>query len=453
MNFDSYTLSNLFEKSLIRLTADFESSMEPRSVVSGLSKSLKTKISPQEPSAYNFQLKRGDDGIYKFTTSFLTYRDSRLTIISLLKWIERHGETGKSNSLLIDLKFLDEQKGPFKGTLFSTSTKIDNIDRLKYILEFDEDRVYSSFPSRKNAFNAQSIKRIEATQKFIPREKEFVDPRFYQIPSTSSCGINFETLNQGFLRMQYIGGLDYQKKVEDILSILNQFCITAWECTINKTLSKENITKFEKIVSVQKKIREAFYDYQIFKRNFPKVKFSVDLVSNEVVLDSYYSSLKERIFDIFSNIEFDGSMEFNYDTTLSVFQIKDAKIQCKKISGIEIIKCEIVKGTFDKCDFYDCSIKDATLYQCNLFLHTETNQCVIFDSYANRTTILKDCDFNGMNGVLNSKMIGGIFRNGKLGVFADISNNTTVIQYQRLKTGYMVAGDQILIPTKKFNNL
>lgn len=453
MNFDSYTLSNLFEKSLIRLTADFESSMEPRSVVSGLSKSLNTKISTDEPSSYNFQLKRGEDGIYKFTTSFLTYRDSRLTIIGLLKWIERNGETSKSNSLLIDLKFLDEQKGPFKGTLFSTGTKIDNIDRLKYILEFDEDKVYSAFPLRKNAFNAQSIKRIEATQKFIPREKEFADPRLYQIPSTSSCGINFETLNQGFLRMQYIGGVGYEKKVDDILSILNQFTITAWECTVNRGLTKENISKFEKIASAQKKIREAFYDYQIFKKNFPGVKFTVDLVSNPTVLDSYYSSLKERIFEIFSNIEIKSPIEFNYDTTLSVFQFKDGKIECKNITGLEIVKCEIDKGTFDKCDFYDCNIKDATLYQCNLFLHTEANQCVIFDSYANRTTILNGCDFNGMNGVLNSQMKGGIFRNGKLGVFADISNNTTVIQYQRLKTGYMVAGDQILIPTKKFRSL
>jgi hypothetical protein len=55
-----------------------------------------------------------------------------------------------------------------------------------------------------------------------------------------------------------------------------------------------------------------------------------------------------------------------------------------------------------------------------------------------------------MSGVLNSKMTEGVFRNGKVGLFADISPQTTVIQYQPLKTGFVVAGDQILIPTKKF---
>jgi hypothetical protein len=58
-----------------------------------------------------------------------------------------------------------------------------------------------------------------------------------------------------------------------------------------------------------------------------------------------------------------------------------------------------------------------------------------------------------MNGVLNGKMTKGIFKKGKIGLFADVSKDTKVIQYQPLKSGYVVAGDQIIIPTKKFNQL
>jgi hypothetical protein len=450
MNFDSYALSSLFEKSLIRLTADFESEKNPKSVVSELSKALKTKISSSEPSAYNFQVKRTEDGVYHLVTSFVLYRDARLIAINLLKWIEREGTTSRNNNFLVDLKFMDEVKGPFKGTLFSTATKIENIDKLRFILEFDEQKIYKAFPTRKDSFISQSIVNFEPTQKFIPKEKEAVDPRVYRVPPTDNCGVNFETLTQGFLRMQYIGGSGYEKKVEDVLSAINQFCVTAWDCTVNRGFTRENLVTFEKAIAVRHKIREAYYDYSIFKKNFPKIVFSVDLVSNDKVLESYYQILRDRIYDIISNLDIRGEFEMNYDTVYSVFQIKDANISGKNLAGIEFIKCKITYGTYSKCDFFDCEIQDATLNQCNLYLHTHVHRSNLFNSYANRTTEITKCDFDGMAGVLNGKMTEGVFRTGKVGLFADISPQTVVIQYQPLKAGYMVAGDQIIVPTKKY---
>jgi hypothetical protein len=454
MNFNSYNLTALFEKSLIRITADFESTKEPKSAVSELSKLLKTKISPNEASSYNFQLKRTEDGIYHFSTSFMLCRDARLITIDLLKWIERNGSTGRNDNFLVDLKFLDEEKGPFKGTLFSTATKIDNIDKLKFILTFDEDKIYKAFPTRKDSFNSQSIIRFEPTQKFIPREAEAVDPRVYDIPSTQNCGINFETLNEGFLRMQYIGGIDYEKKVSVILDTINQFIVTSWDCVINKGFTKENLKSFEKAISIKEKVRQSYLDYDLFKKNFPKVKFTVDLVSDKKVLESYYNILRDRLFTIFSNCEFfNKEFEINYDSTLSIIQIRDAKIRCKNIEGLEFISCVITNGIFNRSDFYDCKIDDATFIQCNVYLDSIATRCNLIDSFSNRTTELIDCDFDGMNGVLNGKMTSGIFKTGKIGLFANVSNTTTVIQYQPLKSGYVVAGDQIIIPTKKFDKL
>ena len=453
MNFDSYSLSTLFDKSLIRLTADFESDKDPRSAVSELSKALKTRISTLEPSSHNFQLKRTEDGVYHLQTSFVLYRDARLIVINLLKWIERNGKTNRNDNLFIDLKFMDTIPGPFKGTLFSTSTKIDNIDKLRFILEFDEAKVYKAFPTRKDSFNSQSIQNFEPTQKFIPKEKEAVDPRMYKIGSTINCGINFETLNDGFLRMQYIGGTGYDKKVEDVLNIMNQFCVTSWDCTINRGFTKENLIKFEKLIALQSKIRESYYDYALFVKNFPKIEFSVDLVKNPKVLESYYQILRDRIYDLMSNLNTKTGFEINYDTVLSVFQIKEANLTCKNVTGVEFIQCKITYGNFTKCDFYDCEIKDASLNECNLFLHTQAQRCNLLNSFANRTTELINSDVDGMAGVLNAKMTGGIFRTGKIGLFADVSPETKVIEYHPLKTGYWVAGDQIIIPTKKYRSL
>ena len=453
MNFNSHGLNALFEKSLVRITADFGSDKDPRSVVSELSKELKTKVSSLDPGSYNFQLKRTEDGVYHLTTPFMLYRDSRLILIGLLIWIERNGTTNRNDNLFLDLKFMDEVKGPFKGTLFNTGTKIESIDKLKFILSFDETKIYKTFPSRKEGFVSKSILRFEPKQRFIPKENGNIDPNFYDMPNTANSGVNFETLNEGFLRLQYIGGTRYEQKIEEILNILNEFCSISWECTINKGFTRSNILSFQKAIAVHDKIRESYYDYAVFSSLFTNVKFMVDMVNDKKVLESYYPSIRDRIYDIFSNIDIKGNLELNYDTTLSVFQIKDGNLKCIDLSGIELISCKIEFGSFVNCDFFDCEIIDAKIKGCNLFLHTTANRCNLFDSFANRTTELLNCEFDGTNGVLNGKMVSGLFKKGKVGNFAEISDTTTVIEYQPLKAGYMVVGDKIIIPTKKFRQL
>jgi hypothetical protein len=450
MNYDSHSLSVLFEKCLVRIVADFGSQKDPKSVVSELTKELKTKITKEEASSYNFQLTRSEDGTYHLKTSFLLYRDCRLTLINLLKWIERNGNTQRNHNLFIDLKFLDAEKGPFKGTLYSNASRIENVDKLKFILDFNEERIYGDFPNRKDSFNSQSIQKFDITQKFIPKDSQVIDPRFYSIPSTINCGINFDTLIDGYLRMQYIGGLDYEKKIQEILSALSQFCVTAWNAILNKSLNNKDVEKFKIIADSKKIIRESYYDYSLFVKNYPKVKFSIDLIYQKQVLETYYQILRDRIYDIFSAIKIKGELELNYDTTISVFQIKEAEIEVDSISGVEFINCKINKGTFTDCDFYNCSISNSSIQRSNLFLNSTLNKCNLFDSFVNRTVKISDCEFEGVNGVLNGDMERGLFKNGKVGLFANISLSTIVIEYKPLKSGYFVAGDQIIIPTKKF---
>jgi hypothetical protein len=452
MKFDSLQFSALFEKSLLRISADFMSDKKFSVIQSELSKELKRKVSKEDPGSYNIQLTRSEDGVFTIKTSFFLYRDCRLLIINLLKWIERNAKTERCCNFVVDLKFNDVISGPFKGTLFNTATKIENIDKLKFIVEIDEAKIYDIFPSRRNGFISQSIQRFDPIQKFIPKESEEVDPNSYRVINTQNSGVNFETLIDGFLRFQYIGGSDYEKKINEILSIINEFCITSWNCTINKGFSKENITKFHKLIQKTEKVRESYLDYELFKKNFPKIKFTVDLLDNQKMLSSYFEVLRDRLYDLLTNIEFDGDLELNYDTVVRCLQIKESKLKCHTISEVEFINCKIEFGNFTLCDFYDCEIKDAIFSKCNLFQYSILDRCILVDSFMNRTTEMKNSDFSGLNGVLNGKMDGGFFKNGKIGVYAEISPSTVVIEYQRLKTGFTVMGDIIVIPTKKYRD-
>ena len=331
MNFDSLTLSPLFEKSLLKITAEFGSTKTPGSVASDLSKELKRRVSKDAPGGYNIQLTQSESGTYRLTTTFLLFRDMKLLVISLFKWIERNGLTDKAHNFIVDLKFSDAVEGPFKGTLFNTATKIENLDKLKFILEFDEAKVYDIFPSRRNWYDCQSIQRFDPVQKFMPKKDQFVDPKMYSVESGSNRGINFETLMDGYLRMQYIGGSKYHEKAKDVIDILNEFCVVSWNCTVNKGFSSENITKFEKLIQKTNQIRESYLDYALFKKNFPKVNFTVDLLNNDKVLETYYNILRDRLYEFFINVEFEKEFDLNYDTAMCTIQIRDAELKIQRL--------------------------------------------------------------------------------------------------------------------------
>lgn len=452
MKFDKLSFSALFEKTIVRVIAEFNSEVAPSSVLGDLTKTLKKQVSKQDASNFNVNIKRSTDGIYTIESAFMSYRDARLFCINLFSWIEKNGSTDKRCNFLVDIKFLDETPGPFKGTLFNRGITIEKIDKLKMILDFNEERIYKVFPSRRYGFNSKSINNFTPNQRFIPREESPVDPKFYVIPETTNSGINFETLNHGFLRLQYIGGLDYEKKAVDILDIISEFIVSAWNCTYNPGYTKENINTFEKIVMKQSKIREAFQDYQLFKKNFPNIKFTVDLMENPVMLDQFYQTIRDRIFDLLINIEIQGELELNYDSSVSMLQLKDGNLKCNSIKNTEFINCKIEKGELILCDLYSCEVKDSILNKCNFF-ESGAERCLFKDSAVNRTSEITDCEFNGVHGSLNGKMIGGLFRSGGVGVFAEFTNNVVVIEYTKLKPGYWVVGDKVIIPTKKYKPL
>ena len=449
MDFNSLTLSPIFEKSLIRLVADFGSDLDPKSASSSLSKSLNIQISSKEPSKFSYQLTRTSDGVYHFTTSFILHKNARLVIINFLQWIAKNGFTKDDNSFLIDLKFVDKEEGPFKGTLFNTSTKIDNINKLKFLLEFDENKMYNKFPNRKYGFISKTINNFTPLQKFIPKESDIIEPMFYSVPNTSNCGVNFEMLLSGFIRLQYIGGNSYETKINSILDILNYFTFTAWDTVLNPRLNKANIDKFEKIVKKTEFIRDSYIDYDMFNKKFPNITLSVDLVTNKTVLKTSYTRLRDSIYNILTGLKFDGKLNLNYDSTFAIFQIRDAKIKGNNCDHVEFIKCDIQFGSYTKCEFYDCKIKNTQLDTCNLFLDSVCENSEIINCVSNRTTTLINCSVSGENSVINGKMENGIFKNGKIGEHTKF-NNTTVIQYQKLKAGYLVASDKVIIPTTNY---
>lgn len=449
MDISINTLSILSENCLLRVIADFNTEMKLRSAIFSLGKALNKKIVNREDknSIQNISsIFIAEDGAYKFESLFIPYGEFRLLVINLLKWIEENGKTTDRNNFTIDLKLIDKKEGPFKGTMFFKGNSIENINKLKFILSFNEGKVFSSFPETVDNLKAQSIKAIEPASKFSTDYIINNDPVQYKIFNTVRSGITFEHLSDGFLRMQYIKGSSYQTKVNKILQIIELFCFTAYECVIDKSYTEEELKTFKKLIEKYKKIQKSYKNYDVFKQEYPNIEFTVNLFDNEKILSQFYDILKDKIYDIISNVTFKSSdkWKLNYDSAAQVLQIKDAIFSCKNINNIEFIDCELKNGHFSFCDFYLSKVSNSRILNCNIYRETVIKDSILSDSFSNRTTEIINSEISGLNSVTNSKVKGGLIRHTKMGKFAEISSDTKVLKYEELKTGFIVAGDKVI---------
>ena len=71
----------------------------------------------------------------------------------------------------------------------------------------------------------------------------------------------------------------------------------------NKNIIKENLDLFKKLIKKTELSRSSYSNYETWKSNYSKVNFTIDLIKNEDLLKAYYPNLRDKLFDIFSNIK------------------------------------------------------------------------------------------------------------------------------------------------------
>lgn len=398
-----------------------------------LSKILKIKLSNSAATDFNIEFIKVDDGLYKIHTPFLNIQFFKSILSGTLNWINANGKTLPTGNLLIDLKFSDK------------SLSIASINKLKFILTLNEDLIYRPFPTRLAGIYSRSIKRdIELLN--VPSVGSIINLN----PRLVSSGINFETLNDGFLRHRYIGGNDYTHKIQSILDIVDDYVNSVIVSITNPKLTEQNVNDIKKLIVKFKKLKESYLDYELFHSHFPKIDFTVDLKSDKLILQSYYFSIRDRIFDLVSNIKGDLSFELNYDTIGGTLQIHEATLTCYEVANIDFISCKLLSGKYNNCSFYSSELNNSLLNMCNLYKDTTVTNSRLVNSMTNRTTTVTGCIIDGMNGVINGKVVGGVIIQSKVGELADISKETKVLKQTKLKSGYFVAGDKVIIPSKQF---
>lgn len=355
-------------------------------------------------------LSMGYDGI-ELVTGPLNYSDARIYAAKILKMLQnKNFHTDDLCSFQINISF-DKNK---------TEKTIDKINKLKLILDIDENYIYNLFPKRKNNQYCRSVKRL------IPfKNIDMVNLNSIKIlenslilPHTKYFGINFSNIYTDRIEYRYIGSENYQYNINEILELLDYFILLTWN-SINEELTEDNIQELIEIVSSNLNIFKTYNNIDNFISNFPSIKLLVNKNENIFYIKNYYNSFYEKLYDLISNTQNLKECVINYNTNTKRLEIVDANIKLIfNIKDVDFIDCYIYNGEIEDCNVIDCEL---------LNMHINTSK--IYSSSINNSKIIK-CDITDnctiencymlFNNISNSSINSGVLRN------CSVSNDCTI---------------------------
>ena len=144
---------SVLNSSQIGIEFEFYSNLGLKETQKQLSELLGRKIqledkahSDFQPSAEVFKMEpdmSGGKGLIELVTGAMPYRNARLVIIRMLKWIRENGYTTDRSSIHLNMSFNPD--------FLENPNMISRMNILKFILDFDEARVYKYFPEREGS--------------------------------------------------------------------------------------------------------------------------------------------------------------------------------------------------------------------------------------------------------------------------------------------------------------
>tara|TARA_B100000902_G_scaffold177429_1_gene170892 strand:- start:1744 stop:3036 length:1293 start_codon:yes stop_codon:yes gene_type:complete len=364
----------------------------------------------------------GGTGMIELVTGPMPFVESKLVIAKTLKWIRENGSTNERCSIHINVAF--------DGSKLGVPANVSNLDIGKFVLNFNEDKIYEAFPNRKDSVYAKSIKFIVPLSGMTQPSPERISWKNYMFVSEKYYGVNFSKLQKNYIEFRYLGGKDYEKKYNTIMNLTEHFVISLYETLMYPQYTTDDLKKLDVILEQHSGIVESYKDYQAFKKKFPKVKLMVDLKTYDQIVETFYPKMREGVFRLLTLAGLKEGL-INYDADTGRLQLKNAELmRCFEVKGIDLVDCKI-QGNILNCDIFSSELINSSLFESNLFGASDASDCKIEDSYVSKNVIVKDSYVFGPRGVFSGEMDGGIFRKGRATKMARFEN-TEIIEIEKI---------------------
>lgn len=358
----------------------------------------------------------GGSNMVELITGPLPYNDAKYYLIKILKFIQDLGYTNDKCSIHFNLSFNDEEKN------------LNDLNILKLILNTDEDEVYRYYPSRKGNIYAKSVKKIIPYKEFdffnIPIDAV---KNMIRLPNDKYYGINFTNITNPKetqrVEYRYIGGRDYEKNIGNVVYFLDRFILDTYG-SVDSPFNISDSRKLEDYLDRNISKLKSFSKYENFLIEYPNITLQIDQNNTYELVNSYFIRFYKKIWDILDSCEDIGECIINYTTKQQTLEIVDADIKLiGSIKNIDLISCNITGGMIEGCQIYSSEIVNAHISKSKIDNSSVKGSKVITTRV--ETSKLENCYFEG--GVLNSDMVGGVWRSGELGPFASISPETKIV--------------------------
>jgi hypothetical protein len=360
-------------------------------------------------------LSMGYDGV-ELVSGPLPYVNAKIYLLKVLKILQGpEFHTDDKCSIHVNISF-DKDK----------NTKIiDNLNKLKLILNVDEDFIYKFFPERENNFYAKSVKKLIPfkTYDFTNNAAELLINSL-ELPDTKYYGINLLNLFDGRIEYRYIGGEGYEEKVSEVLELMDYFIELSWNC-VDEPMTEDDMIELKSYLSDNINQFKNFTKLDNFIAEFPSIDLQVDMNPDLIVLRTYYEQIYDELYDLITNIYNLNNCIINYNTENQKMEIVDANFKTIfNLKKKDIIDSIIDGGSFSNCTFINCEIKNAHFSNCTL-ISSDVYDSKIESCKVDEGSILHDCYV--FNTLLNGHMQGGVFRSGKLGEFGQIDSDVKIV--------------------------
>ena len=345
----------------------------------------------------------------------IPYVNAKIYLLKVLKILQRSDfSTDEKCSIHINISF-DSNTSP---------RVLDKLNKLKLILNVDENIIYKYFPERENNFYAKSVKKIIPFKSYdFSNNAAEILINSLELPDTKYYGINLLNIFEGRLEFRYIGGEKYETKINEILNLMDYFIYLTWSSIDD--LNEEDMKKLKKYLSKNINQFKNFSKLNNFIAQFPSIVLQVDMKSDLIILKTYYEQFYDKLYDIITNIYNLNNCIINYDTETQHIEIIDATFKTIfDIKKVTFIDCIIDGGAFSNCTFVNSEIKNSHLNNCTIEM-CDIYNTKVESSKVGSGTILHNCYV--YNTLLDGEMKGGIFRSGKLGENAIIDSDVKII--------------------------
>lgn len=369
-------------------------------------------ITKGSPNSYQIRLTKLGKQRWKVSTGFMDYSQARISFINSMRWLSESAKTDSHCGAIVDVSIFDD-----KNNVTYRSNP------MKTVLGFDDSKAFESF--------------TEATAIAQPLRSAIGKFELIGSASISSCplsmgselGVDFTKAKDGFVRVKYIVGEGYEKKLSEGLSIIESVS----SCLVNGFkspggYSQEEKSNFNRFVNEANSVRASCADYPTFKQIYQGLDLSANLSNDPKEISAMFGRFKEQLISLLEGCDIENNeAEINYDSNRGILQIKDATIKVRSIQRLDILESKVIGGRLHKCQLFETECRSATL-SCCYASQTKIRNCTAVDCFLDMDSEVNESILDGRITEIRCSVGKSAIRNGRIDKRASIDDLTEIYE-------------------------